>query len=93
MRTDFEIHIRTYLDKKLFFETLKIFLNSTFYMNSICPEKSNAEQLSFLLANSVVFTIKAFPKSERVKSRSWGEANPKPQHPPRRVFPCRMTPV
>ena len=51
---------------KNFFNNLKNFPFFIFYKANIRPEKSNTEQLSFLLANNVVFTIQVFPK---VKAR------------------------
>ena len=54
---------------KNFFDNFKIFLISVFfYKANICPGKSNTEQLSFLLANNVVFTINVFPKAKAPKA-------------------------
>ena len=46
----------------------KLFSYSIFCIDDICPDKSNTEQLSFLLANNVVFTIQVFPKVKAPKT-------------------------
>ena len=60
--------INGFIWTKNFFEILKNFPFFIFYKVNIRPEKSNTEQLSFLLANNVVFTIKVFPKAKARKA-------------------------
>jgi len=71
---------------------LKNFPFFIFYKANIRPDKSNTGQLSFLLANNVVFTIQVFPKAKARKAARMQE-QAKAFESPRRVFPCRMTPV
>ena len=67
--------IRGQIWTKNFFEILKNFPFFIFYKVNIRPEKSNTEQLSFLMANNVVFTIKVFPKAKAPKAvRKWEQA-------------------
>ena len=54
--------------QKTFFDNLKNFPFFIFYKANIRPEKSNTEQLSFLVANNVVFTIQVFPKAKARKA-------------------------